>query len=140
MRFLKSFNVPLLLLGGGGYTVRNVARCWAYETGVALEAKLPDEIPHNEFYEYYGPDFQLHITPSNMENQNTQSYLEEIRYVDVEPDCPWSRAQQRVLPCRCTGGSYSKPFAISHMHRVCNSNKCLVIGLSQKFALIQTSE
>ncbi len=25
---------------------------------------------------YYGPDFQLHIQPSNMENLNTQEYLE----------------------------------------------------------------
>lgn len=31
VRFLKSYNVPLLLLGGGGYTIRNVARCWCYE-------------------------------------------------------------------------------------------------------------
>lgn len=29
--FLRSFNVPLMVLGGGGYTVRNVARCWCYE-------------------------------------------------------------------------------------------------------------
>ena len=26
--FVKSFNIPTLVLGGGGYTVRNVARCW----------------------------------------------------------------------------------------------------------------
>lgn len=39
---MKKFNVPLLVLGGGGYTVRNVARCWAYETGVVLDSKLPD--------------------------------------------------------------------------------------------------
>ena len=31
VRFMRSFNVPLLLLGGGGYTIRNVARCWCYE-------------------------------------------------------------------------------------------------------------
>lgn len=31
LRFLRSFNVPLMVLGGGGYTVRNVARCWCYE-------------------------------------------------------------------------------------------------------------
>lgn len=29
--FLRSFNVPLMILGGGGYTVQNVARCWCYE-------------------------------------------------------------------------------------------------------------
>lgn len=31
LRFLRSFNVPLMVLGGGGYTIRNVARCWCYE-------------------------------------------------------------------------------------------------------------
>ena len=40
VKFMKSFNVPLLLLGGGGYTIRNVARCWAYETSVALNAEI----------------------------------------------------------------------------------------------------
>eukprot|EP00494_Astrolonche_serrata_P028714 UN28981 len=29
--YLKTFNLPLLLLGGGGYNIRNVARCWCYE-------------------------------------------------------------------------------------------------------------
>jgi histone deacetylase 1/2 len=31
LRFLRSFNVPLMVLGGGGYTIKNVARCWCYE-------------------------------------------------------------------------------------------------------------
>uniref|UniRef100_A0A0D9VDQ2 Histone deacetylase n=1 Tax=Leersia perrieri TaxID=77586 RepID=A0A0D9VDQ2_9ORYZ len=31
VKFMRSFNVPLLLLGGGGYTIRNVARCWCNE-------------------------------------------------------------------------------------------------------------
>jgi len=75
--FVKKLNVPLLVLGGGGYTVRNVARCWAYETGILLDTKLPEEIPYNDYYEYYGPDFQLHITPSNMQNLNTSKYLDE---------------------------------------------------------------
>jgi len=39
---MKKFNLPLLVLGGGGYTVRNVARCWAYETGVVLGNQLTD--------------------------------------------------------------------------------------------------
>ena len=25
---MMAYNIPLLVLGGGGYTVRNVARCW----------------------------------------------------------------------------------------------------------------
>ena len=38
--FVKKFNVPTLVLGGGGYTMRNVARCWAYETAVLLDAEI----------------------------------------------------------------------------------------------------
>lgn len=40
VKFVKSFNKPLLLLGGGGYTMRNVSRAWAYETGLAAGVEL----------------------------------------------------------------------------------------------------
>ena len=46
MDFLAKFGVPMLVLGGGGYTMRNVARCWAYETGRLLGQELPDECAH----------------------------------------------------------------------------------------------
>lgn len=84
VNYLKSFNVPLLLVGGGGYTVRNVARCWCYETSLAVDVKLQDELPYNNYYEYYGPEFQLHIVPSNMENQNSPRYLEKQRNMLLE--------------------------------------------------------
>lgn len=79
VRFMRSFDVPLLLLGGGGYTIRNVARCWCYETAVAVGEELDDKMPHNEYYEYFGPDYTLHVNPSNMENQNNRMYLESIK-------------------------------------------------------------
>lgn len=34
--YIKSFNVPTILVGGGGYTLRNVPRAWAYETSIML--------------------------------------------------------------------------------------------------------
>ncbi|KAL3701726.1 hypothetical protein R1sor_019748 [Riccia sorocarpa] len=79
VRFMRSFNIPLLLVGGGGYTIRNVARCWCYETGVAVGVELEDKMPYNDYYEYFGPDYNLHVAPSNMENQNSRGYLESIR-------------------------------------------------------------
>ncbi|CAG09908.1 unnamed protein product, partial [Tetraodon nigroviridis] len=79
VEYMKSFNLPLLMLGGGGYTIRNVARCWTYETAVALDASIPNELPYNDYFEYFGPDFKLHISPSNMTNQNTNDYLEKIK-------------------------------------------------------------
>ena len=40
VQFVKKFNLPLLLLGGGGYTIRNVSRAWAFETGLAAGMEL----------------------------------------------------------------------------------------------------
>lgn len=36
-------------------------------------------MPYNDYFEYYGPDFKLHISPSNMANQNTPEYMEKIK-------------------------------------------------------------
>ncbi len=47
VRFVKSFNVPTLVLGGGGYTVRNVARCWTYETSLLLDTDISNELPYS---------------------------------------------------------------------------------------------
>ena len=46
--------MPTLILGGGGYTIRNVARCWTYETAVVLNEEISNELPYNDYYEYYG--------------------------------------------------------------------------------------
>lgn len=77
--FIKKYNIPLLLVGGGGYTIRNVARCWTYETSVALDTDIPNELPYNDYFEYFGPDFKLHISPSNMTNTNSSEYLDKIK-------------------------------------------------------------
>lgn len=79
VEFMKSFNVPLLVLGGGGYTVRNVARCWTYETSVLVNSPIPNELPYNDFFEYFSPDFKLHLSPSSsMENHNRPEELHGI--------------------------------------------------------------
>ena len=46
VKFVKSFNVPTLVLGGGGYTMRNVARCWTYETSILLDKEIPVSTPN----------------------------------------------------------------------------------------------
>ncbi|KAL6559373.1 Histone deacetylase 6 [Orobanche gracilis] len=79
LRFLRSFNVPLMVLGGGGYTLRNVARCWCYETAVAVDVEPDNRLPYNEYFEYFGPDYALHVEPSYMENLNKKRDLETIR-------------------------------------------------------------
>lgn len=79
VNYVKSFNLPTLILGGGGYTMRNVARTWAYETGQLVGVEMGAELPFTDYYEYYSPDFELDVRPSNMDNANSPEYLEKIK-------------------------------------------------------------
>ncbi|XP_057835793.2 histone deacetylase 6 isoform X2 [Cryptomeria japonica] len=84
VHFLRSFNVPLMLVGGGGYTIRNVARCWCYETAVAVGVEPDNKLPYNEYYEYFGPDYNLYVAPANMPNENNANDLEKMRNALLE--------------------------------------------------------
>ncbi|KAI9208261.1 uncharacterized protein BJ171DRAFT_490830 [Polychytrium aggregatum] len=81
VKFIKSFKIPMLVVGGGGYTIRNVARCWTYETSILTETMLPNNLPDNEYYQHFGPDYKLHppIVDPNRENANTRQSLDSIR-------------------------------------------------------------
>lgn len=79
VKFFRDQNVPLMLLGGGGYTPRNVARCWTYETALAVNVDIPDELPYNDYFEYFSPNYRLHIEPSSHPNDNTPDYLQSIQ-------------------------------------------------------------
>ncbi|KAI9712965.1 MAG: histone deacetylase [Candelaria pacifica] len=84
VNYVKSFNLPVLVLGGGGYTMRNVARTWAYETGLLVGESMGPDLPYNDYYEYFGPDYELDVRPSNMDNANSQDYLEKIKIQVIE--------------------------------------------------------
>lgn len=100
--FMKKFNKPLLVLGGGGYTIANVSRCWAYETGLCLGEVLNDKIPlDTEYYDYYGPDYTLNVHTSNMENLNTAKYMQEtmvnlFQIMKDIPACPSVQFSERA--------------------------------------------
>lgn len=95
--FVKKLDLPLLVLGGGGYTPRNVSRLWTYETAICLDVNVDDELPARTPYrEYFGPDYKLHPTLSKegrYENKNTKKYLEsmkikildQLRYIQHAP-------------------------------------------------------
>lgn len=100
VRHVKSFDIPLIVLGGGGYTIRNVARTWAFETSVCLgphEELSLAELPYNEYMEYFGPNFKLDVPSNNMDNQNSIGYLNGIlsRVVDSLRDLPFAPSNQR---------------------------------------------
>ncbi|CAJ0762552.1 2001_t:CDS:2, partial [Entrophospora sp. SA101] len=95
LRFIKEWNLPLLVLGGGGYKIHNVARCWTYETSILLETELPTELPKNsKYFHFFAPDYSLHPNLiRRVDNFNTKSELskltqlvhEQLRFLDGAP-------------------------------------------------------
>ena len=83
--FTKAFGVPTLVVGGGGYTIRNVARCWTYETSVLTGTQVPDDLPPTPYDSFFAPTHRLHEPLiARIENQNTRSSLERIRVQVIE--------------------------------------------------------
>ena len=102
--FVRKFNVPLLILGGGGYTIKNVSRCWTYETAILVGATVPDELP-TTVYDSFFRDSQWKLHPpltGKVENQNSPASLQRItisirnklRYLQGAP----SVAMQEIPP------------------------------------------
>jgi histone deacetylase 1/2 len=82
VQLIRATTIPLILLGGGGYTVKNVARLWTYETACALgiENEISPHLPWNEYFEWFGPRYRLEVLPNNMEDMNLKDgYLDNIR-------------------------------------------------------------
>ena len=42
------------------------------------------DLPVNEYYDYFGPDYKLDVRASNMEDKNSVEYLERIKNVVME--------------------------------------------------------
>lgn len=78
VKFVRDLNIPMIVLGGGGYTIRNVSRAWAYETSVLCNVEIDKRLPFNEYYDYFGPDYTIEVKPTNMKNENTPKYLSYV--------------------------------------------------------------
>ncbi|WEL39458.1 histone deacetylase 1 [Encephalitozoon hellem] len=80
VRFVSSLGIPLLCLGGGGYTLTNVARCWAYETAVLCgEDPIVDIPKENPFYTYFSPTYTINpVFKRKYANKNDREYLDMI--------------------------------------------------------------
>ncbi|OBZ79650.1 Histone deacetylase RPD3 [Grifola frondosa] len=74
VQYVRKRNIPFILVGGGGYTVKNVARTWAYETACALgiENEIDPNLPWNEYFEWFGPRYRLEVVANNMDDVNVK--------------------------------------------------------------------
>ncbi|KAI1461876.1 histone deacetylase phd1 [Annulohypoxylon moriforme] len=114
VEYCKSLNIPLLMFGGGGYTPRNVARAWAYETAIAIGHKdIPTEIPfHTPWRERFRQDTLLptlqQILGEPRQNKNTKKKLddiiehvsEQLRFVESAPSVQFSVIPPDLGPIR----------------------------------------
>ncbi|OAL29147.1 hypothetical protein AYO20_09300 [Fonsecaea nubica] len=82
--FVKSFQIPLLVVGGGGYTPRNVARAWAHETSICIGAdhtlnpQLPEFLPYREAFRKEGFTLFPNLAGWKKENQVSRQDVEKI--------------------------------------------------------------
>ncbi|PRP77915.1 putative histone deacetylase 1-A [Planoprotostelium fungivorum] len=77
---LRSWCLPLIILGGGGYNNSNTARCWANLTAKMVDITLDNDIPTHHFFEKYSPDFLLYDEKDvkQMENKNSREHVEKV--------------------------------------------------------------
>lgn len=114
----KCHDRPLLISGGGGYTPRNVARCWTHETSICVEAELKDVLPAHVPYRqaFMGEergDGLLYPTLDNLPgrmhpNGNSDAYLnslvenvhEQLKYIKGAPSVQMQRIPMDYLRIR----------------------------------------
>lgn len=98
---VKKYNRPMLLIGGGGYTPRNVARTWCHETSVCVGASLHNDLPTHIPYiqAFQGEENGGGILYPNLHNTKrhdnhnddnglqkiVQQALENLRYLEGAP-------------------------------------------------------
>ena len=100
VEFCKKMNLPLILFGGGGYTPRNVARAWSFETSIAIDCHdkinpiIPPHTPWRDQFrhETLFPTLEQ-ILGDPRPNKNTtkrmneiiQHVREQLRFVNFAP-------------------------------------------------------
>ena len=80
VKFIEDLESHFILLGGGGYTVKNVARLWTYETAVALGIKneAHKNLPWNEYFESFGQLYRLEIVANMVDLNVRDGYLDAV--------------------------------------------------------------
>ena len=65
----------MIIIGGGGYNIQNVAKCWTYETAICLDIELDNNLPDNKFFKEFD-EKQLHVQKNDKAIcKNSVSYL-----------------------------------------------------------------
>ena len=73
---MEEIQLPLVVLGGGGYNSIACAKCWSSVIAKVVKVEIPNDIPETyEFIEECAPDFTLDLGTTNRKDSN---YIEEL--------------------------------------------------------------
>jgi len=88
LRQILRWDLPTLVLGGGGYNNLLTAKCWTLLTAVCLEdltlpakpyAGLSEDLPDHDLLPSYNGEYTLPVKAGNMRNENTPEDLKAIQ-------------------------------------------------------------
>ncbi|KZS14791.1 Histone deacetylase 8 [Daphnia magna] len=72
---IQGYGLPSLYLGGGGYHKANASRCFTTILASLLGEKLSTDIPEHDYFDWYGPSFELDISKGLRRDENSPEYI-----------------------------------------------------------------
>lgn len=79
IEFIKSFEIPVLILGGGGYLKTNVARCWTLETSILSGKNISQFLPYNNYWRFFSPSFKLYPSLNEPLDKNSKKKPKSVK-------------------------------------------------------------
>lgn len=110
---ILAWQIPTLILGGGGYNYPDTARLWTRLAAFVVEQvnnirlNLPSEIPDHCFLDRYGPDFELDVSSmprtnrtssQDIRSHHTRLFKQACSYADLN-GLNFDRAKYREKLC-----------------------------------------
>ncbi|KAJ2752073.1 Histone deacetylase 8, partial [Coemansia sp. BCRC 34490] len=84
---IVSWNLPVLLVGGGGYSNPDCARCWTRLTAAACGVDIAPlaDIPEHQYLNDYAPAFDMHVEKMLVEDENSTSDIDAVIARSMDP-------------------------------------------------------
>eukprot|EP00900_Chrysochromulina_parva_P014908 jgi/Chrpa1/23418/Chrysochromulina_OHIO_Genome00010671-RA len=79
LKALMSLELPLLVLGGCGFTQLNAAKVWCHATATLCGVELPMALPEHSYMDYYLHEPTLSVPTCTLDNRNSALALEALK-------------------------------------------------------------
>jgi histone deacetylase 1/2 len=84
LKALMSLELPLLVLGGCGFTQLNAAKVWCHATATLCGVELPMALPEHSYMDYYLHEPTLSVPTCTLDNRNSALALEALQRLGGE--------------------------------------------------------